>query len=77
MGHRMGMIFSKKMLEDCVNLTVLPNFYFSIVEFGIRDAFSRALHSFEKAHEMFSEQKYFYGFFMGFSCLQNDLCQNC
>ena len=34
-----------------------------------------AFHSFEKAYEIFSEQKDFYGFLMDFSCKQKDSCQ--
>ena len=34
-----------------------------------------AIHSFEKAYEIFSEQKDSYGFFMDFSCKQKDFCQ--
>ena len=34
-----------------------------------------AFHSFEKAYEIFSEQRDFYGFLMDFSCKQNDSCQ--
>ena len=34
-----------------------------------------AFHSFEKAYEIFSEQKDFYGFLMDFSCKQKDFCQ--
>ena len=34
-------------------------------------------HSFERAYETSSERESFYGFFTGFSYLQNHLCQNC
>ena len=34
-----------------------------------------AFHSFEKAYEIFSEQKDFYGFLMDFPGKQKDFCQ--
>ena len=34
-----------------------------------------AFHSFEKAYEIFSEQKDFYGFLTDFTCKQKDFCQ--
>ena len=36
-----------------------------------------ALHSLEKAYEIFSEQKDLYGFLMDFSGKQKDFCQRC
>ena len=34
-----------------------------------------AFHSFQKAYEIFSEQRDFYGFLMDFSCKLRDFCQ--
>ena len=42
-----------------------------VSDVGYRGAF----HSFEKAYEIFSEQKDFYGFLMDFPCKQKDFCQ--